>query len=328
MTNTTFSEIGSRIRLAKRIAVIAHVRPDGDAIGSTLALASVLREIGKDAVSCNEDGVPSNLAFLPGSRTLVTPGHLSGEFDLVLVLDTSNRVRAGAEALARLKGAACWINIDHHISNEGYGDFVYVDETAPATGQIVFELVEALGWPLTDVARDNLYVAISTDTGSFQYPSTTARTYEIGASLARAGADIGELNSKIYDSYPLRRIEVLRELLNDLKLDSDERCASWALTMEMKDRLSVHPEDTENLINLLRGIDSVIVAVFFEELRDGSIRVSMRSKDSRADVSAVCGCFGGGGHRLAAGARIDGELSEIQPKVLKQIHETLTAIQA
>ena len=136
------------------------------------------------------------------------------------------------------------------------------------------------------------------------------------------------MNSKTYDSFPLRRIQVLRELLNDLELSSADRCASWALTMEMKEGLGILPDATENLINLLRGIDSVIVAAFFEELRDGAVRVSMRSKSSEADVSSICGQFGGGGHRLAAGARIEGKLSEIQPKVLKQIDETLAKIHA
>ncbi|MEM9481269.1 MAG: DHHA1 domain-containing protein, partial [Verrucomicrobiota bacterium] len=192
------------------------------------------------------------------------------------------------------------------------------------TGQIVFELIEANGWQLTEAARDNLYVAISTDTGSFQYPATTARTYEIAAALTQAGANVGKLNEQTYDSYPLRRIQVLRELLHDLKLSAGERCASWALTMEMKDRLGILPDDTENLINLLRGIDSVVVAVFFEEIRGGTVRVSMRSKDDHVDVSEVCGHFGGGGHRLAAGARVEGELSKIQDDVLKKIDETLS----
>ncbi|MEM0897940.1 MAG: bifunctional oligoribonuclease/PAP phosphatase NrnA [Verrucomicrobiota bacterium] len=312
-----------RIEAAEKIMVVAHVRPDGDAIGSTLALASALKTQGKSVLAVNEDKVPSGLRFLPESETLLGPSAIPEDVDLVLALDTSNRVRLGESVLAGVNEGATWINIDHHISNERYGDLVYVDAQAPATGQIVFEFIESSGWELTDVARDNLYVAISTDTGSFRYPATTARTYEIAAALTRGGADVGQLNAQTYDSYPLRRIQVLRELLNDLTLTGRDRCASWALTMEMKERLGIQPDDTESLINLIRGIDTVVVAVFFEEIRGRTVRVSMRSKDDRVDVSEVCGHFGGGGHRLAAGARVEGDLSKVQADVLKKIDETL-----
>jgi phosphoesterase RecJ-like protein len=214
------------------------------------------------------------------------------------------------------------INIDHHVTNEHYGDLNYIDATAPATGQILFELFRGTDLPLTYPMADNLFAAISTDTGSFQYPSTTARTYEIGAELIRAGVNVGDLSQKMYESYPRRRLELLRALLNELRFTSSDRVASFALRAETTKSLGVLPEDNEGLIDYIRAISGVVAAAFFEEMGDGRVRVSLRSKSAKIDVSKVCGLFGGGGHRLAAGARVAGSLAEVQEKVLQAIdHE-------
>lgn len=319
-----FDDIANAVQQADTIAIASHIRPDGDAIGSAIALASALRATGKNVTVLNEDGVPETLAFLPEQELLLRPENSNATFDLAIALDTANKARLGENVIARMESASRWINIDHHISNELYGDIQHIDTESPATGQIVFELIRACGYPLTDAARDNLYVAISTDTGSFQYPATTARTYEVAAELIRAGANIGELNSKTYDNFPFRRIGLLRELLNVLQLSSNGKVASWAMTMEMKERLGIRPDDSDNLINHLRGIEGVVVAVFFEELRDGTNRVSMRSKSANiANVCRICQAFGGGGHSLASGARTTGSLTNTQEKVLKKIHEVI-----
>jgi phosphoesterase RecJ-like protein len=170
---------------------------------------------------------------------------------------------------------------------------------------------------------DSLYVAISTDTGSFQYPSTTARTYEIGAELARMGAKIGDLSQRLYESYPRRRLELLKSLLNVLTFTSGDRVASFALTQATSNALKVKPEDNEGLIDYIRAVEGVVVAAFFEELEDNRVRVSLRSKDPRADVCKVAQQFGGGGHTLAAGIRMRGPLEEAQQRVLQAIDESL-----
>jgi phosphoesterase RecJ-like protein len=211
-----------------------------------------------------------------------------------------------------------WINIDHHITNDHYGDLAYIDATAPATGQILYELFRGNDLPFNYEMADNLFVAISTDTGSFQYPSTTARTYEIGADLIRSGVNVGALSQKMYESYP-RRLELLRALLNVLKLTSKDRVASFALTQATSTALGVKPEDNEGLIDTIRAIEGVIVAAFIEELPENKVRISLRSKDPKIDVSKICAAFGGGGHKLAAGARITGPLAEVETKVLEAI---------
>ena len=317
MTNASFAEIAAALRGSQRIAILSHVRPDGDAFGSQLALALSLRQLGKDVTVWNEDGLLEKYNFLPGAELLKQPPAEQQAFDVVVALDTATQVRLGTAGDAAR--APVWINIDHHQSNPRYGDLVHIDSTAPATGQILFEFLCSEKLPLDTAIAENLFVAISTDTGSFQYPNTTARTYEIGAELLRAGVNVGRISQLLYESYPRRRTELLRDLLGTMRFDADGRIASFSLSLEVANALEVKPEDNEGLIDHLRAIHGVIVAVFFEELLDGKVRVSMRSKTEAADVSAICQQFGGGGHKLAAGARVRGTLAEVEQRVMAAI---------
>ena len=319
---STFTEIGRALRDHQRFAVLSHVRPDGDALGSQLALAVSLQELGKTVRVWNEDGMLEKYSFLPHAELLTKPPAAKEDVDLVVALDTAVPTRLGT-ALDAVGSAKMMINIDHHPSNPAYGDLVYVDPASPATGQILFELIADQKLPLTKEVAENLYVAISTDTGSFQYPNTTARTFEIAAELIRVGVDVGRVSQLLYENYPRRRIELLRELLGTMRFEGNGRVASFSLSLEMAKRLGVLPEDNEGLIDHLRAIQGVIVAVFFEELPDGKVRVSMRSKSEKADVCAICMKFGGGGHTLAAGARVHGTLAEVEQKVLEAICEVV-----
>jgi phosphoesterase RecJ-like protein len=299
---------------------LSHVRPDGDALGSQLALALSLEKLGKTVRVWNEDGMLEKYSFLPRADLLTKPPSAKEDVDVVVCLDTAVETRLGTPRDA-IGAAKLWINIDHHPSNPGYGDLIYIDSVSPATGQILFELIHSEKLPFTKEIAENLYVAISTDTGSFQYPNTTARTFDIAAELTRAGVDIGRVSQLLYENYPRRRIELLRELLGTMRFESDGRVACFSLSLEMTKRLDVLPEDNEGLIDHLRAIQGVIVAVFFEELPDGKVRVSMRSKSEKADVCAICMKFGGGGHTLAAGARVRGTLAEVEKKVLEAMCE-------
>jgi len=319
-----FHEIASVLREHQRFAVLSHVRPDGDALGSQLAMGLALKHLGKDVAIWNEDGMLEKYSFVSGSELLTKPPAEPQDFDVVLALDTAIENRLGI-ARDAVRSAKTCINIDHHPSNPGYGDLVYIDADAPATGQIIFELIKSEHLPFDRDIAENLYVAISTDTGSFQYPNTTARTFEIGAELIRAGVDVGSISQKLYENYPRRRIELLRELLDTMQFDAGGKIASFKLSLDTASRLRVLPEDNEGLIDHLRAIRGVIVAAFFEELPDGKLRVSMRSKNEAADVCAICKQFGGGGHTLAAGARVRGTLCEVEKRVVTAIAEAITA---
>jgi bifunctional oligoribonuclease and PAP phosphatase NrnA len=322
MTNKSLTEIADLFRSKQRFVVMSHVRPDGDALGCTLAMGLCLRQMGKDVTMWNEEGCLEKLSFLPHSTLVQQPPAAPESFDVAIVLDTAVKERVGT-CLAAVKHADTWVNIDHHVSNPRFGDLNYIDSTAPATGQILFELFRQGDLPLTYEMADCLFVAISTDTGSFQYPSTTARTYEIGAELVRMGAKVGELSQKLYESYPRRRLELLKSLLNALRFTSDNRVASFALTQTVAQSLGVKPEDNEGLIDYIRAVEGVVVAAFFEELDGARVRVSLRSKDPRADVCKIAQQFGGGGHTLAAGIRMPGPLEEAQQRVLQAIDESL-----
>ncbi len=319
---SSFAEIAETLRAHQRFVIISHVRPDGDALGSELALGLSLRELGKEVEIWNEEGMLEKYSFLPHADLLSKPPPAPRDFDVAIALDTAAQNRLGTAGQA-VRNTKVWINIDHHPSNPRYGDLVHIDPNSPATGQILFEMLHAEALPMNPAIAENLYAAISTDTGSFQYPNTTARTFEIAAELVRCGVDVGKISRQIYESFPRRRIELLRELLATMRFEANGRIASFSLSLQTAERLAVLPEDNEGLIDHLRAIQGVIVAVFFEELAEGKVRVSMRSKSEAADVCTICQRFGGGGHTLAAGARVLGTLPEVETRVLAAIRDVI-----
>tara|TARA_R110002096_G_scaffold215310_8_gene403081 strand:- start:7402 stop:8391 length:990 start_codon:yes stop_codon:yes gene_type:complete len=311
--------IGERLRSAKRIALASHARPDGDAIGSLIGLGEALKGAGKEVVMLNQDDIPANYEFLEGVSEIRKPEEITEPLnpDVFVALDTADAKRVGERVWNIIGNPGQVIVMDHHISNERYGDLNYVDDQSPATGQTVFELIDQEGWTLSPQGRDSLWTAIVTDTGSFQYPNTTARTLEISAKLLGAGADIGWLSSQIYQNYPYRRLELLGALIDSLTRSADGRIASWKLRRDKLEELKIEGGDTEGLIEHLRAINGVVVAIAFEEVGDGTIRVSARSKSDAANVSEICQEFGGGGHKLAAGARISGQIDNVAEQFIK-----------
>lgn len=322
--NASIETLGEIFRKHQSFALMSHVRPDGDAIGSQLALGLALEAMGKTVYYWNEDGLPENMEFLPQSHKIsLPPGDHPPHVDVAVALDTATKPRLGEQNLRAAAGASLWVNIDHHISNPRYGDVNFVDATSPATGQIIYEIIKALDLPLPEGTRDAIYVAVSTDTGSFQYDSTTARTYRMAADLLDRGLAVGDINAKTYDNHPYRRIELMRALLNTLELSDNGKVAYWEMLDATRVQLALRPEDSEGLIDMIRAIRGVQVAVFFEELPDGKIRVSMRSKDRSVNVCEIASVFGGGGHALAAGIRMTGPLDSAKEKVLAEIAKNL-----
>lgn len=324
--SATFAELGEVFRTHQSFLLMSHVRPDGDAIGSQIALGFSLRAMGKTVWMINEDGLPENLAFLRGSEAIARPPAEPIDAEVAIALDTATKPRLGDAVLRAASKAPLWLNIDHHLSNPRYGDLNLIDSSSPATGEILYQLITALEMPLPDETRDAIYVAVSTDTGSFQYPSTTAKTYEMAADLVRRGLAVGDINAKTYDDHPYRRLELMRSLLNTLERSADGWVAHWELRDQTRLDLALLPEDSEGLIDTIRAIRGVRLAVFFEELPDGKVRVSMRSKDKRIDVCEIATRFGGGGHALAAGIRMKGPWDDAKAQVLAAIREKIDAV--
>ena len=327
-TSDSRAEIGRILRTHQSFVLISHVRPDGDAIGSVIGLGFSLMEMGKQVVLLNEDGVPQSLSFLKGAEQVSRSPSEPLEVEVAIALDTANKDRLGEKSLHAASEAALWINIDHHKSNPGYGDVNLIDSASPSTGELVYSLIKELDLPLPGESRDAIYVANSTDTGSFQYPATRATTFEMAADLVRRGLDVGAINNRLYHDYPFRRVELLRALLDTMERSDDGWVAHWELTLETKKALGLAPDDSEGLIGVIRGIHGVRLAVYFEELADGKIRVSMRSQNPRLDVCAIAQPFGGGGHSLAAGVRMKGPLEQAKSTLLAAIRDKVDAVKS
>jgi phosphoesterase RecJ-like protein len=318
-------QISELFRSQDTFLVLTHYRPDGDAVGSQLALLLTLKGLGKTVEVWNDDAVPAKFRFLPASDLITRPPSEPKDFDVVVAIDTSTWQRVGTAA-QRIGQRKYFINIDHHVSNEKFGEINWIVPEAPASGQIVFDLIKRAGFPLTRDIATCLFAAISTDTGSFSYGSTTAASLRAAAELVDTGINVGEICRQVYESYPYARLMLLQKALAQLQLADQKRIAYTWVTTEMFEESGAKREDTEGLIDYARAIEGVVVAILFEELSEpGKFRVSLRSKNPKVDVNSVARRFGGGGHREAAGARFSGEPHEIERKVLAAVSEALAA---
>ena len=313
-----FDQIFSTLDKSNRVLVASHLRPDADALGSTIACALWLKGCGKNVTAWIDDGMPEKFRYLPANELVSAPPAAAEKFDVFLALDTSVKNRLGTVAAAVAPGAI-WINLDHHVSNELYGEINCIDPTSPATGQILYEFFQRAGVVLTPDIATNLFAAISTDTGSLQYPGTDSRTFDAASGLVAAGVDVASLSRAMYENQPRRRFDLLRFALNEAEFFCDDRIASFSLTIADASRLGVLPEDNEGIIDQLRSIEGVRAAIFFEELPEGKVRVSARSKDPALDVCKICQLFKGGGHPMASGARVPGALEKVKGEFLKVV---------
>lgn len=308
----------------ENICVAGHVRPDGDCIGSQLAMTMALRNQGKKVVCWNEDVVPQKLRFLDKDKLFQKPA-ANEEFDLVICLDSATRERLGKTEsfIARRK---VLINIDHHESNTRYGDINWVSAREPSTGELVYRLLHEAGWAITKPIADCLYTAVSTDTGSFQYPSTRPATYHVAADLVKRGADLAKICNEVYQSYPLARVRLLRHVYNHFHLTHDNQIAYFWLKPEDFARAGASKEDSEGLIDHVRDIEPVVVACLFEQAEPELVRLSLRSKSAQVNVSEIAALFGGGGHPAAAGARVKGRPMSVQRRVVAALKKALDSV--
>jgi len=307
----------------ERFLVISHVRPDGDAYGSTLGLALSLRAMRNDVQVVNADGLSPLFEFLPGSKSLTATLPGAPETDrLIISVDCADAKRLGA--VFDQWQRAPDVNIDHHISNPGYAKLNLIDADSPATAQVLYEIIAALKWPLTPDVAANLYVGIMTDTGNFRYRQTTAHTFEVASRLVAAGADPTDLAEACYQSFRAERLLLLREVFSAIHFANRNRVAWFCLTPEMYARSGAIPDETEGLIEYLQSVKTVEVAFLLESLPDGLTRGSMRSR-GKVDVQQICREFGGGGHRLAAGLRTKLDPVALEKKLLDLIAKQLPA---
>jgi len=304
------------LRKSSKVLVVAHAHPDADALGSSLALTHLLRELGKDVTLFCATDIPHNCGFLPGVDTRVSSIPAEMSFDATIVCDVghSSRIGPGLPERARL---GTWLNIDHHLTSDDFGDVNLVDAHAAAVGVLVLRIVEGLGHALSKDAAVAIYTSILTDTGSFRYSSTNPEALQAAAKCVAAGADPWTVSSAIYEQNPVERLRLLRDVLGSLHVSPDGLFASLTVSWEMQEKTRTNADLTDGFINFARGIRGVEVACQFTEPAPGSHepwRLSFRSR-GRVNVAKVAGRFGGGGHHNAAGARIAGSLAEVQAQV-------------
>jgi phosphoesterase RecJ-like protein len=304
-----------------KVLLLNHVSPDGDCLGSTLALARALRARGRQAVVASSDGVPGMYRFLPGADQIVSAILPDETFDAAVFMECSTPDRAGALA-ARAVGVPLWVNIDHHVSNGGFGDLILYDPGAAAVGELVTPIVQALG-PLDAPGATCLLAALLTDTGSFRYASVTPRTLRIAADLVAAGASPADIYTQVYENRPTGALRLLGLALARLAVSPDGRVAWTAVTQEMLRESAATMEESEGIVGTLRAIAGVLVALLFKEEPDG-IHVSLRARPGvRANVIAEA--FGGGGHSAAAGFTATAPLADVVRRTLEAVAQELAA---
>lgn len=303
------------IRQHQTFLVASHESPDGDAIGSTLALANMLREMGKEVVAYNRDRAPLEYAFLPGCTTIVSESDGARRFDVGFVLDAGELRRAGSWIKGRCRNL---VNIDHHPCSEDFGDIYWVDTEACATGVMIYRILQALGHPLTLDTATCIYTAILADTGSFRYSNANPEAFRVAGEMIGKGVDPWSIASGLYESQEQERLRLLAMALTTLQVSACGRYASLAVTTDMYDESGACDEHTDRFINYPRSVRGVEVAIFFRQLSQDTFKVGFRSKGN-VDVGALARAMHGGGHHNAAGATVDGDLETVRSRVYEKV---------
>lgn len=318
---TSMEEAKEIIRDSSNIYIASHINPDGDNIGSMLALGLGLKKIGKSVKILKSDSLPEEFNFLPGYNYIEDLSSLPDEIDLFIALDSSDQDRLG-ENKRLLEISKTIINIDHHISNNKFGHINIVDPKAAATGELVFDFLQVLGINIDKEIAENIYTAISTDTGSFKYESVTSNTHLIVSQLIQAGIKVGELNIKLYESQSLNKTRLFITALGSMSIYFDGKLALVKISQEMLKEVNAKMEDSEGIVSFLRKIEGVEVACLLKELKEEDIKISIRSKEY-VDVSLLCEELGGGGHKRAAGCSIYSSLENAEKTIIEKLKKHL-----
>ncbi|HKI51276.1 MAG TPA: bifunctional oligoribonuclease/PAP phosphatase NrnA [Geothermobacteraceae bacterium] len=302
-----------------RFVVAAHESPDGDALASTLALANALREMGKDVVAYNVDGVPDSFQFLPGSATVRSQLADNERFEIGVILDAGELRRAGSHLRDRCDAL---INIDHHPYSEQLGPVDLLDTEAAATGVLIYRLLAELGHPVSSAVALCIYTAILADTGSFRYSNANPEAFRIAAELIALGVDPWGIASELYESQDEVRLRLLAQSLQTLTVSECGRLAAVTVTREMLALAGATSEHTDGFVNYPRSVRGVEVALFFRQLEGDCYKVGFRSKGA-VDVGSLARELGGGGHHNAAGAEVSGPIDEVRRSVFKSLEALL-----
>lgn len=316
VSSNEWRELTEIIKSKKNIAICSHISPDGDNIGSIIALKEGLKQLGIEAKVWKVDTVPKNLRFLQGVSEMITP---ELPVDILIVVDCSDERRLGLYS-SYVDKIPIVVNIDHHKSNNYFGTYNYVNPNAAAAGELIFDFLKEAGIKWTDEIASGLYTAISSDTGSFMYDTTSVSTHMRAAELLGAIKDKNLITEKLYQSRTLVQTKLMNSVVSKMKLHLEIQSVFASVSYEELLDLNAEPDDTEGIVTFLNEIEEIKISVFFKEKEKGHIRVSVRSKGDY-DVSAICEAFGGGGHKKAAGTSFNGTIQEAENAFYKKIGE-------
>jgi phosphoesterase RecJ-like protein len=313
-TSPELQRIVDAVRTRRRFVLSSHSRPDGDSIGSQLAMAYALREMGKEATVVNADPAPPPMMAFPGVPDIRLAPSVEGEFDAAIIMECGDLKRTGVSGLERF----LVINIDHHPGNSAFGAINWFDASAAACAEMVFDVVRALGVPLTKEIATHVYLAILTDTGSFHYSSISPRTFDICRECLEAGVDPVLVARNVYDSNNMGRLKLFGAVLGAMQIDQTGRIAIVYVDHEMARAAGGTYEDTEGLVNLPLTVKEIEAVVFFKQEKGDEYRVSLRSKGD-VDIGSIAKEYGGGGHKNASGCTIAGPIEELQKTLVEKI---------
>lgn len=315
-------QIIQHLKNSQTVLILSHANPDGDAIGSLIAMGRLLDQINKHVFLYNESPIPAVYRFLPDVSRVKQKIDNWDRFDTAVILDCGDFERVGSQA-SKIARIPTIINIDHHVTNTGFGHVSLVDPDACATSEIVYRLIEIMLASVDEIAAAAIYTGILTDTGSFRFSNTNRAAFEICEKMVSIGVDPYKIAQQVYGTYSLGRIKLLNLALDSIEISKNGKLSLMAVTRGMMQETSTRPEDIDGLINYAKGIEEVKVAVLIQELNDNHsgtnldlpYHVSMRS-DGTIDVAAIASSFGGGGHSSAAGFSIQTTLPEIKSRII------------
>ncbi|MDD5285786.1 MAG: bifunctional oligoribonuclease/PAP phosphatase NrnA [Desulfuromonadaceae bacterium] len=316
----TIQKIVEVVRANSSFLLTTHEGPDGDAVGSSLALASFLRRIGKQVTVYLQDPVPELYTFLPAADSVLS--HIPDKnYDVAFVLDVGGKNRAGKE-FCNFSRVTTTINLDHHLGCDNFGDYNLVDTQAAATGILIYRIAQAFGYSFDSETALCIYVAVITDTGSFRYSNANREAFSVAGEMIEHGVNAWSVAEQLYENQPQKRLELLARCLPTLEVFKDGMAASVTVTLDMYRATGADAELTDGFVNYPRSIRGVEVAIFFRQLEEKKFKIGFRSK-GKINVAAFSTVLGGGGHHNAAGCTVEGTLDEVKNRVYAIVEAAL-----
>jgi phosphoesterase RecJ-like protein len=312
------SQVVELIETKSNFAITTHIKPDGDGVGSSLGLCWLLRSLGKQAEVVVHGDIPVSYRSLPGADAIRDVKWIDRHYDAIFVIECSDIDRPGIGGLRN----EFTVNIDHHATSEHFGTINWIDSTASAVGEMIYNLCKAIGGRITVEIAECVYMALVTDTGSFHFPNTSDRTLKVASELIKAGARPEKIGEAVYANYPWSRIELMRQVLLTVKRDNSGRVACLRQTLEMQEISGAVDGDNSGFVNIPLAAKEVVAAVYMREVGPGKYRVSLRSKGD-INVAKVAESFGGGGHKNASGCSIEGDWDEAEVALVTAVRDAL-----